>query len=65
MSTQQIARTPEQKAGDAFTHTLLRSSERDFADSVILGSRLVEELRKRGLAISPITKSPSTKELVR
>lgn len=46
-----------QKIGDAFTQTLLRTSERDFADTVVLGNRLVDELRKRGLTITAAAES--------
>jgi hypothetical protein len=47
-----------QKVGEAFTQTLLRTSEREFADTVVLGNRLVEELLKRGLTVAAIDPSP-------
>jgi hypothetical protein len=37
--------------GEAFTHALLRCSERDLADTCVIGLRLNDELRKRGLVI--------------
>ena len=37
--------------GEAFTNALLRCSERDLADTCVIGLRLNDELRKRGLVI--------------
>jgi hypothetical protein len=45
--------TEYQKIGEAFTQTLLKTPERDFADTVVLGNRLVEELLERGLTVVP------------
>jgi hypothetical protein len=58
MNAQQVSPAECQKVGEAFTHTLLRSAERDFSDTVVLGTRLVEELHKRGLMVAAIEPSP-------
>lgn len=58
-AARQVADSPEyQKVGEAFTQALLRTPERDFADTVVLGNRLVQELLKRGLTVVPVPRRP-------
>jgi hypothetical protein len=58
-AARQVADSPEyQKVGEAFTQALLRTPERDFADTVVLGNRLVQELLKRGLTVVPVLRRP-------
>jgi hypothetical protein len=64
VNAQQVTTTECRKVGEAFTQTLLKTSERDFSNTTVLGGRLLEELRKRGLAVAAIEPSLSSQEEV-
>ena len=44
--------------GDAFTKVLLFSGEKDFTDTVVLGARLADALKERGLRVAHLDEIP-------
>lgn len=45
--------------GEAFASVLLKCSERDFADTALLGSRLIDEFAQRGLVVTRASAMPA------